>query len=119
MARQEAGEPYFRVDSDEASSILGKEGDGAVIIDVRRYDEWVTGHVRGAIHIPIDDLMGRIDELPQGKRLLFICAAGVRSGLACEFAAAAGYSSEELYNVEDGTPTWIEKSHPTSYGDDP
>ena len=119
MARQEPGEPYFRVDSDEAHNILVREGDRVVMVDVRRDDEWVSGHVKGAIHIPIDDLMGRVHELPEEKKLLFICAAGVRSGLACEMAAAMGRSTEELYNVEDGTPTWIEKNHPTSYGNDP
>ena len=119
MPRQDAGEPFYRVDSDEASEILEKEKDGAVMVDVRRDDEWVSGHVMGAIHVPIDDLLGRFDELPQGKKLLFICAAGVRSGLACEMAASMGYPTESLYNVEDGTPTWIEKNHPTSYGDDP
>ena len=118
MARQDPGEPYYRVDSDEAMQILQAEGDAAVVVDVRRDDEWVSGHVSKAIHIPIDDLMGRIDELPQDKLLLFICAAGVRSGLACEMASSMEFPAEKLYNVEDGTPTWIEKNHPTSYGDD-
>ena len=119
MARQDPGEPYYRVDSDEAMRILQEEKDGAVVVDVRRDDEWVSGHIKDAIHIPVDDLPSRIDELPGGKKLLFICAAGVRSGLACEIVAAEGYSPESLYNVEDGTPTWIEKNYPTSYGDDP
>ena len=119
MARQDPGEPYFRVDSDEAVQILEREGDGALVVDVRRDDEWVSGHAKGAIHIPIDDLLGRIDELPQDKKLLFICAAGVRSGLACEMASAMGYRLENLYNIEDGTPSWIEKKHPTSHGDEP
>ena len=99
--------------------MLERDKEGTAIVDVRRDDEWVTGHVKGAIHIPIDDLENRIDELPRDKTLLFICAGGMRSGLACEIAATKGYSSESLYNVEDGTPTWIERDHPTSYGDDP
>ena len=119
MARQDPGEPYYRVDSDEAMRILQGEEDGVVVVDVRRDDEWVSGHIKDAIHIPIDDLQSRIDELPVGKKLLFICAAGIRSGLACEVAAAEGHPPEHLYNVEDGTPTWIEKNYPTSYGDDP
>ena len=117
MPRQEPGEPYYRIDTSEAKEILEKEGDGVAVIDVRRPDEWITGHVQGAIHIPVDDLLDRIDELPQGKKLLFICAAGVRSGLACEMAASLGLSSEILYNIEDGTPPWIEKNYPTDYGE--
>ncbi len=119
MPRQDAGEPFYRVDSDEAAQMLAQEGAGAAIIDVRRDDEWVSGHASGAVHIPIDDLLGRMDEIPQDKKLFFICAAGVRSGLACEMAASMGYLSDNLYNIEDGTPTWIERNHPTTYGDAP
>ena len=112
-------EPYYRVNTDEAAQMLEREQEGTAIVDVRRDDEWVTGHVKGAIHIPIDDLQSRIDELPRDKTLLFICATGRRAGRACEIAATMGYTSESLYNVEDGTPTWIERNHPTSYGTDP
>ncbi|MCZ6534704.1 MAG: rhodanese-like domain-containing protein [Chloroflexi bacterium] len=117
MPRQDPGEPYYRVDSPEAKTILDQEGDGAVVVDVRRPDEWITGHVSGAIHIPIDDLLDRVEELPKGKKLLFICAAGVRSGLACEVAASVGFDTEVLYNIEDGTPAWIENNLPTDYGE--
>ena len=117
MPRQEPGEPYYRVDSDEARSILDGDSEGTLAVDVRRDDEWVTGHIAGALHIPIDDLPDRIDEVPRDKRLLFICAMGVRSGLACEVAFSMGYAPENLYNIEDGTPAWIAGGHPTSYGD--
>ncbi len=119
MARQDPGEPYYRVDSNEARSMLDADPVNTIVVDVRRDDEWVTGHVTGAIHVPIDDLSDRIDQVPQDKKVLFICAAGVRSGLACEVAAAMGYDSENLYNIEDGTPFWISGGHPTSYGEDP
>ena len=89
-----------------------------VFEDVRRTDENVEDDVKDALFIPVDDVLARIDELPKDKKLYFICAAGVRSGLACEMAAAMGYEAEMLYNIEDGTPAWIEKGHPTSYGSD-
>ena len=47
MPRQDPGEPYYRVDSHEAKTILDAEPDNTVVIDVRRDDEWVTGHVFG------------------------------------------------------------------------
>ena len=116
MPRQIPGEPYTRITTDEAAELHGTEE--SVFVDVRRMDEYVDGHVTDAIFITVDDLLGRIDELPQDKNLLFICAAGVRSGLACEMAAAMGYDTDKLYNIEDGTPPWIEKNYPTSYGMD-
>ena len=116
MPRKEPGEPYYRVTSDEAAKMHGAAG--VVFVDVRRPDEYAEGHVKDALYIPVDDVLARIDELPKDKKLLFICAAGVRSGLGCEMAAAMGIDSENLYNIEDGTPTWVEKGHPTSYGAD-
>ena len=118
MPRQDPGEPYARIDSDEASAMVPGDPNGIVVIDVRRDDEWVTGHVSGAIHIPVDDLIEHMDQVPQDKKLLFICAAGVRSGLACELAASMGYDSSNLYNIDDGTPFWIAGNHPTSYGEE-
>ena len=45
MPRREPGEPYYRVDSDEARSILDGDAEGTVVVDVRRDDEWITGHI--------------------------------------------------------------------------
>ena len=119
MARRDPGEPYYRINPSEARSMLEADPGNTVVVDVRRDDEWVTGHVAGAMHIPIDELPNRMDEVPPDQKLLFICAAGVRSGLACEIAAAMGYNSDNLYNIEDGTPSWIAGRHPTSYGYNP
>ena len=116
MARQVEGEPYFRMSVDEASDLHDNEE--YAFVDVRRLDEYIEGHVQGAIFITVDDILARINELPEDKKLLFICAAGVRSGLPCEMAAAMGFEADKLYNVEEGTPTWIEKGYPTSKGTD-
>ena len=116
MPRQIEGEPFHRISVDEAAELHGS--DEVAFVDVRRMDEYVEGHVEGAIFITVDDILSRIEELPEDKKLLFICAAGVRSGLACEMAAAMGVESNRLYNIEEGTPTWIEKGHPTSIGTD-
>ena len=114
MARQDPGEPYWRISLDEAKAML--DSGNAVVIDVRQPDEWASGHVAGAIHIPVDDVLARIDELPTDKDLLFICAMGVRSGLACEMAAAMNLATDRLFNIEEGTPAWIQKNLPTESG---
>ena len=116
MPKQIPGEPYTRITIDEAAELHGTEDN--VFVDVRRMDEYVDGHVKDAVFITVDDLLARIDELPQDKNLLFICAAGVRSGLACEMAAAMGIDTDRLFNIEDGTGPWIGKGYPTSYGSD-
>ncbi len=114
MVRRDEGEPYWRISIDEANDMIGE--DGVQVIDVRQPDEWIAGRVSGAVHIPVDEVLSRMGELESEKKLLFICAAGVRSGLACEMAAAMGVDPDRLYNIEDGTGPWIEKGYPTEYG---
>lgn len=115
FGRQEAGEPYRRISVQEA---LEMQKAGALIVDVRRPDEWVTGHAAGAVHIPVDDVLERAEaELPKDRDLLFICAAGVRSGLAAEMASALEFTSDHLYNIEAGTPVWIAEGLPTESGE--
>ena len=114
MVEDHLQEPFKRISVEQAKDILDRGG--STVVDVRNPDEWVSGHVTGAIHIPVDEVLGRIEELPEGQDLLFICAAGVRSALACEMAASMGISSAHLYNIEGGTATWIERSLPISYG---
>ena len=116
MAKQVPGEPYTRISIEEANEML-ESGEG-IAIDVRRDDEYAAGHIKGAMWIPVDDVIPRFAELPADKKLLFICAVGARSGLAAEYASAMGVTAENLFNIEDGTPTWIEKGLPTSYGTD-
>lgn len=116
MARQVPGEPYTRISVEEANEMLAA-GD-ATVIDVRREDEYKAGHIKDALWVPVDDVIPRFAELPEDGKLLFICAVGARSGLAAEYAAAMGATQDRLFNIEDGTPTWIEKGLPTSYGDD-
>ena len=113
--RQEEGEPYRRISVQEAYDM---QQAGALIVDVRRPDEWVTGHARGALHMPMDDVYEKAEaELPKDRDLLFICAAGVRSGVSAEMAAALGIPVEHLYNIEEGTPVWIQADLPTDTGD--
>ena len=117
MVGQGSQEPFTRISVKTAKEMLD-HGD-SVVVDVRQVDEWIAGHVNGAIHIPVDEVLTRVSELPDDKNLLFICAAGQRSALACEMAAAVGCTPELLFNIEEGTPTWIESNFPTSYNYDP
>ena len=115
--RQEPGEPYRRISVHEAVEM---QKAGALIVDVRRDDEWESGHPVDALHMEVDNVLTEAEAgLPKDRDLLFICAAGVRSGLACEMAAATGRPSDKLFNIEEGTGAWIDHNFPTSYNNEP
>ncbi len=114
MVKNNPGEPYSRVSSEEAFEM--QQQTDSIIIDVRNQDEYEMGHVKDSIWIPVDEIVQRFNELPESGNLLFICAVGARSGLAAEYASSLGIDSKRLFNIEDGTPTWIEKGLPSSTG---
>lgn len=71
----------------------------ALVLDVRRADEWATGHVPGALHIPHTELRERIDEVREraaGRPVRVMCASGVRSAIAHRVVSQAGMDSASL-----------------------
>lgn len=114
MGEKNTGEPYTRITCEEASEKI-RNGE-CHIIDVRNDDEYSSGHIPNSIHISVDTITSNIDKLPESGELLFICAAGARSGLACEFAAAFSIDENRLFNIFEGVPTWIQKGFPSEQG---
>jgi rhodanese-related sulfurtransferase len=82
---------------------------GAVVVDVRTDEEWNAGHVPGALHLPLDQLGERWEELPKDQRLYMICAVGGRSQRA---AAALIDAGVDAVNVAGGTKQWAEEGRP-------
>lgn len=65
-------------------------GRDPVVLDVRRDDEFTTGHVAGAVHVPLHSLLERMDEVPLGT-LWVHCGSGYRAGIAASILHRAGH----------------------------
>ena len=59
------------------------------VLDVRRRLEYAAGHLPGALHIPLHELLARLDEIP-GNEIWVHCAAGYRAAVAASLLAARG-----------------------------
>ena len=70
------------------AAALGSDPD-LVVLDARRDDERAGGGVRGSRHIPIHDLPGRLDEVPDGDVWVY-CGSGYRASIAASMLARAG-----------------------------
>lgn len=75
-----------------------------LLLDVRTLPEWLGGHVSGALHIPLDELTLRYQELDPDRRTLVICAHGIRSAAAAEWLARVGFA--QVGNVRHGMAAW-------------
>jgi glyoxylase-like metal-dependent hydrolase (beta-lactamase superfamily II)/rhodanese-related sulfurtransferase len=60
-----------------------------VVLDVRRRLEREESHIAGSVHIPLHELLSRLDEVPAGTVWVH-CAAGYRASIATSLLAAAG-----------------------------
>ncbi len=81
----------------------------ATLLDVREDYEWVAGHADGALHIPLDQLPTRLDELDPDEDLFVICRTGGRSVRATQWLVGQGYSA---VNVAGGMDQWLETGMP-------
>jgi len=66
------------------------DGQSRVVLDVRRPDEWREGHLAGAVHVPLYDLVERREEVPAGVELWVHCASGFRASIAASLVDDGG-----------------------------
>lgn len=75
-----------------------------MVLDVRNTPELdKLGRIPGAMHIPLDELRGRLDELPRDKELLISCQVGLRGHVACRLLSQHGF---KVKNLSGGFKTW-------------
>ncbi|MEV6287909.1 rhodanese-like domain-containing protein [Kribbella sp. NPDC051770] len=86
----------------------------AFVLDVREPDEWTSGHIEGATHIPLGQLQQRVGEVPLGQKVICVCAVGGRSGVATQFLLAEG---REAINLDGGMHAWASYGRPVATGE--
>jgi rhodanese-related sulfurtransferase len=70
------------------------------IIDVRKSGEWNDGHLKKALHFPLDNLTKDYEKLDKEKEYLIHCAGGYRSMIAASYLKSKGF--ERVKNVSGG-----------------
>ncbi len=84
-------------------------GAAHLLIDVRTPEEFASGHIQGAINIPVDALAGRLSEVPASQPVVVYCRSGNRSATASQILAQAGYS--RVYDL-GGIIDWTAQGFP-------
>jgi NADPH-dependent 2,4-dienoyl-CoA reductase/sulfur reductase-like enzyme/rhodanese-related sulfurtransferase len=66
------------------------------LLDVRTPREFASGHIPGAVNIPVDDLRSRLDELPHDRNIAAYCQVGQRGYLATRILLQSGFSASNI-----------------------
>src|ERR1019366_6115817 len=73
------------------------------LLDVRTPQEFASGHIPGAVNIPVDDLRTRLGELPCDRKIAAYCQVGQRGYLATRILQQKGFSA---VNIGGGYKTY-------------
>ena len=92
----------------DADSAAAADAD-FVILDVREYEEWMSGHAPGAVHIPMSELMARVEEIDPTKHIICVCRSGNRSARVTAWLRQHGF---DAINMTGGMSTWASFGHP-------
>lgn len=86
---------FSDVSSSRAKTLVAE---GALLVDVRTPEEFASGHLEGAINIPVHELTARLASLgPKSQPVVLYCRSGARSSRAQAALRKLGY--EAVYNL--------------------
>jgi len=89
--------PVISMDDIETSL---KNPDRVLWLDVRNYGEYAKGHIKNSLHIPVDELRDRIDEIPHDKPIYCISVGGFEGLLAVRMLMQHGF--KHVKNISGG-----------------
>jgi rhodanese-related sulfurtransferase len=89
--------------SEVAKSYL--KDDNYRFLDVRTESEFLSGHIENSIHIPLQELPSRLDEIEQLKQkdIIVYCRSGARSGKATNLLIKNNF---KVQNLSGGILDW-------------
>lgn len=79
------------------------------LLDVRQPEEYATARIEGAVLIPLNELPGRLAELPSGRPIVVMCHHGMRSAHAVHHLREAG---RDAVNLAGGIDSWSREIDP-------
>lgn len=102
------------ISPDEVEAQLSRGPEPPMIVDVREPDEWVAGHIAGALHIPLNEIPRRVAEIPADRDVVVVCHLGGRSAMATAFLRRQGYT--RAVNLRGGMDAWEGRHLPIERG---
>jgi sulfur-carrier protein adenylyltransferase/sulfurtransferase len=101
-----------RIDEVDPGAVREQLQTGALVVDVRQDEEWSTGHIPGARHVPKSHLESRIEGVAPDKSqpVILYCASGQRSAWAARtMIEDLGY--EHVESMTGGFTLWKDRGY--------
>ncbi len=94
VAEEKSDSSFQRIDAEAAKEMMDSDKE-LVVVDVRTDEEYNSGHIVGAINIPVEQITaGDFGSLTdKNQTILIYCRSGNRSKVASGFLAENGYKN--------------------------
>jgi rhodanese-related sulfurtransferase len=103
-AWQASGRETSRIDLADAARAKHLLLHGAAGLDVREPDEYGSGHIEAAIHVPLGSLAANTDRIPRDRPVVVYCGHGERASSGASLLEASGFRN--LVNLDGGIEAW-------------
>jgi rhodanese-related sulfurtransferase len=89
---------------------LRDAGGSYTLLDVREDWELATASLPDCLHIPLNEIPGRLKELDANSAIIVMCHAGGRSQMVADFLLAQGFG--RVSNLRGGIDAWSREIDP-------
>ena len=88
------------------------KGDDIQIVDVREDNEVAIGRIPNSIHIPLGQILARMNEIDPSRETVVHCKMGGRSARAIDVMQRTGFQGK-LINLKGGILRWSDEVDPS------
>ena len=81
--------------------------DDFILLDVRNIQEVLFSKIQGSIHIPMNEIVDRMNELDPNKEIIIQCKSGKRSARVCEYLMTQNFNN--VKNLTGGIIAWADE----------
>ena len=81
-----------------------KNKDVFILLDVRNMHEVIFSKIDEAIHIPMNEIPSRLNEIDNSKDIIVQCKSGKRSAKVCQYLLQQSYKN--VWNLKGGIIAW-------------
>lgn len=100
-----------RMTPEQVAKRLQEDPDALILLDVREPEEREVAAIEPSMHIPMGEVLERLDELPRDRLLVVYCHVGGRSEMIATFLETEGF--EQVANLTGGIDAWSAEVDPS------
>ncbi len=96
---------------EQVRDLLREHPEHLVLLDVRELEEREAARIEPSIFIPMNDIPGRLNEIPRDREVVVYCHTGARSAMVAAYLEGQGFTS--MSNLRGGIDAWSLRVDPS------